>query len=220
MRKKLIIVGAGADSRNLAELVSEQSREWTLLGFLDDDPAKHGTKINGVPVLGKIKDAINYVNCYFVVLIGNYSDYFIRKRCVTSLPIGLENYATIVHSSAWVSKWANIGRGSAIYPGTTVMANAEIGNHVFIASKTNIGHDTVIGDYTSMSAMVGVAGRVVVGEGCIIGISSSIREGVTVGEWSIVGMGSVVVSDVPPYHVVAGNPARILKKLDPAKFHL
>ncbi len=45
-----------------------------------------------------------------------------------------------------------------------------------------------------------------------IGQNSFILKGVTVGEGAIVGVNSVVVSDVPPYSVVMGNPARVVIK--------
>lgn len=220
MAKNLIIIGASGDGRNVAEIVAEMSHEWHLLGFLDDDPKKQGAEINGIPVLGKIASIDMYADCYFVVLVGDPKDYFVKKRLVNRLGIDELKFATIIHPSAWVSRHASIGRGSVILPGVTIMANAEIGNHVFVASKTNIGHDTKIGDYVLISALAGISGNVVIEEGCYIGIGSSIREGVTIGKWSIVGMGSVVVSDVPPYHVVVGNPAKILRKLEPTKFQL
>ena len=50
-----------------------------------------------------------------------------------------------------------------------------------------------------------------------IGSNATILCGITIGEGAIVGAGSVVTKDVPPYTVVAGNPARILRKLDPGK---
>jgi acetyltransferase-like isoleucine patch superfamily enzyme len=48
-----------------------------------------------------------------------------------------------------------------------------------------------------------------------IGFDACVLPGVTVGEGSIVGAKSVVVESVPPFTVVAGNPARIIRKLDP-----
>lgn len=220
MTKNLIIVGAGGDGKNFADMISEMNKEWNLLGFLDDDPKIQGAKINGIPVLDKIANIGLYADCYFVVLVGNPENHSIKKRLVKALGIDQGRFATIVHPTAWVSKHASIGNGTVIYPGVTIMANTEIGNHVFVASKTNIGHDTKIGDYVLMSALVGISGNVVIEEGCYIGIGSSIREGVTIGKWSVVGMGSVIVSDVPAYHMVAGNPARTLKELDSAQFRL
>ena len=46
-----------------------------------------------------------------------------------------------------------------------------------------------------------------------IGFNSIVLKGVTIGEGSVVGAGSVVTHDVPPYTVVAGNPARVIKEV-------
>jgi len=46
-----------------------------------------------------------------------------------------------------------------------------------------------------------------------IGFNSIILKGVTIGEGSIVGAGSVITKDVPPYTIVAGNPARMIREI-------
>jgi acetyltransferase-like isoleucine patch superfamily enzyme len=48
-----------------------------------------------------------------------------------------------------------------------------------------------------------------------IGFDVCVLPGVTIGEGSIVGARSVVTADVPPFTIVAGNPARIIRKLEP-----
>lgn len=53
-----------------------------------------------------------------------------------------------------------------------------------------------------------------VGEDCWIGGGSIVLPGVRIGRGSTVGAGSVVTKDVPPFHVVAGNPARIIRKIE------
>jgi len=55
-------------------------------------------------------------------------------------------------------------------------------------------------------------GKVIIEDGCDIGVGTIILTGVKVGEGSIVGAGSVVTKDVEPYIVVAGNPAKFLRK--------
>lgn len=47
-----------------------------------------------------------------------------------------------------------------------------------------------------------------------IGAGSIILPGITIGECSVVGAGSVVTKDVPPYTVVVGNPAKVLRKIE------
>ena len=55
-------------------------------------------------------------------------------------------------------------------------------------------------------------GKVIVEDGCDIGVGAIILPGVKIGECSIVGAGAVVTEDVEPYTVVAGVPAKFLRK--------
>lgn len=55
---------------------------------------------------------------------------------------------------------------------------------------------------------------VYIGRGAWIGARSIILKGVTIGEGAIVGAGSVVTRDVPPWHVVAGNPAKVVREIE------
>ncbi len=50
-------------------------------------------------------------------------------------------------------------------------------------------------------------------KGASIGSSATILAGVTIGENAIIGAGAVVTKDVPPSSIVAGNPARVLRKI-------
>ena len=88
----------------------------------------------------------------------------------------------------------------------------EIGNDVFIGPKVNlitINHDE---NPDNRSATYGR--RIVIEDKVWIGINSTILPGVRIGYGAIVGAGSVVTKNVEPMTIVAGNPARVIKKIE------
>ena len=56
-----------------------------------------------------------------------------------------------------------------------------------------------------------MGGEIHIGEDCWLGGNVIVLPGITIGQGCTIGAGSVVTKDVPPYKVVAGNPARIIK---------
>ncbi len=60
-------------------------------------------------------------------------------------------------------------------------------------------------------------GAITIGDGVWIGSNAMVLPGVTIGEFAVVGANTVVRSDVPPFAVVAGNPAQVLLTKDPER---
>lgn len=56
-----------------------------------------------------------------------------------------------------------------------------------------------------------IVGRIEIGADAFLGARAMILPGVTVGEGAVVGAGAVVAKDVPPWMIVVGNPAKVLK---------
>ena len=57
-------------------------------------------------------------------------------------------------------------------------------------------------------------GHIEIGDNVFIGVKSSILKNVTIGNRSVVAANAVVIKDVPPFTIVAGNPAKIMKRYD------
>jgi virginiamycin A acetyltransferase len=67
-------------------------------------------------------------------------------------------------------------------------------------------------DFYSFPTPLGTNGDITIGNDVWIGINATILSGVTIGDGAVIGANSLVVSDVEPYTIVAGNPARMVRK--------
>jgi 2,3,4,5-tetrahydropyridine-2,6-dicarboxylate N-acetyltransferase len=105
---------------------------------------------------------------------------------------------------------AVINIGSVIGEGTMIDMNAVLGGRATVGKNCHIGAGTVLAGVVEPAS----ATPVIVEDGVLIGANCVVLEGVRVGKGSVVAAGSVVVEDVPEGVVVAGTPAKIIKKKD------
>jgi acetyltransferase-like isoleucine patch superfamily enzyme len=118
-----------------------------------------------------------------------------------------------------------IGEGQGVFIHDGVYIGRDVNIHT--ASKIVISKNCVISDYVYMSTLAhGIdpeqgpilsqpdidKGSIVLCENVFLGFNTKIMPGVTLGEWTIVGTGAVVTRSFPGYCIIAGNPARIIKK--------
>lgn len=218
--RDLLIVGAGGFARETAaaiEAVNAVTPTWRLHGFLDDDPALHGTRRVGLPVLGGTELVHQLSEAAVLVCVGNPGNYRSRQRLVDRLGLPSQRYATIVHPAARIGAGCVLGPGSVLLAGVDLTAEVSVGAHVAVMPQVVLTHDDVVEPFATIASGVRLGGGVVLGEGCYVGAGALVREGVTVGAWSQLGMGSVVLRDVPAGQVWVGNPARFLRPVsDPA----
>ena len=119
---------------------------------------------------------------------------------------------------------AQIGTFVEIQKDSFIGSRVRVQSHTFVCSGVRIEDDVFIGHHVTFvndrypSAKTARSGtwkmeKTTVQKGASIGSGATILCGVTIGEGAVVGAGSVVTRDVPPGTVVAGNPARVLRKL-------
>jgi len=111
-----------------------------------------------------------------------------------------------------------IGDYCLICPGVRI-SSAEsiiIGNNCMLAGSAFITDADWHGTYDRVTT-IGVTGPVRIRDNVWLGDRVTVCKGVTIGENSIIGTGSVVVRDIPPNVIAAGNPARVMRELDPEK---
>ncbi len=143
-------------------------------------------------------------------------------------PVEIGDYATIIAApdgKVRLSVWpASPGKGSIrigsyglICPGVRIGSAQEvvIEDNCMIASRAYITDCDWHGLYDRLA--IGRSEPVRLDPNVWIGDSAIVCKGVRVGENSIVGAGAVVVNDIPPNAVAVGNPARVVKQLDPSR---
>lgn len=185
--------------------------DYRLVGFISDAPVRDAY----VALAGEIlaRDALaRYPDARVLAVPGSAVTYLQRRQVIESLGVEPDRWARVIHPRATVSASARIGRNVLIMAGAVITSNAVIGDHVCILPNTVIHHDSRIGDWTLIGSNVTVAGGTSIGENCYVGSGSSIMNGLRIGDRTLVGLGSCVIRDTPPDSVVAGSPARPLRK--------
>lgn len=212
--RDLVIVGAGGFARETAcavHAINEVRPAFRLRGFLDDNPALHGTYRAGIPVLGGLDAIADLPDTAVVVCVGNPRDYAARERVVARLDLPTDRYATIRHPTASVAPDCLVGPGSVLLAQVALTASVTMGAHTAVMPQAVLTHDGVIGRYATIASGVRLGGGAVIEDGAYLGAGALIRESVRVGAGSLVGMGSVVLHDIPAKQVWAGTPARYLR---------
>lgn len=210
--KDIFIIGAGGVGRETAQLIEDInliSRDWNILGFIDDNPSIHGILINGYEVVG----GSEYLNSYnrYAYAVCTISNPKIKKLALSKIHNKKVSYANLIHPTAIISKSAKLGMGLIIQAYCIVSTNVSVGNHVQLNPQCGIGHDSIINDFSSLYWNVNISGNVIIDEGCVLGTKTTVIQGLKVGAWSIVGASATIINDMPSGCTAVGTPAKPIK---------
>lgn len=147
-------------------------------------------------------------------------EYDRRNSAIPMLDI--RNIEARIEPGAIIRERVSIGKNAVIMMGAVINIGAEIGEGTMIDMNAVVGARGKIGRNCHVGAGAVIAGvleppsktPVILGDNVLIGANAVVLEGVKIGSGSVVAAGSVVTEDVEDGVVVAGTPARVIKRVD------
>jgi tetrahydrodipicolinate N-acetyltransferase len=161
-------------------------------------------------------------------LYSKYKEHIISYRIEnnrrnSAIPLAdLSKYNARIEPGAIIRDLVEIGDNCVIMMGAVINIGAVIGERTMIDMNTVVGGRAIVGKNCHIGAGAVLAGvveppsaePVIIGDDVLIGANAVVLEGVKVGKGAVIAAGSIVVKDVESYTVVAGVPAKLLKKVD------
>ena len=210
--KPLLLIGGGGHCQSVIEVAESCGR--TIHGILDV-PSEVGKEVLGYPVIGTDAEMAHYVDtCEFVVTVGFIKDPALRIRLYNQVLENGGKLAILIAPTAYVSRHAQIGKGTVVMHHAFVNAGAEVGENVILNTFCNVEHGVRIGHQCHISTGVMVNGDCNVGNNCFIGSQSVLANGVSICDDVLVGAGSFVRKSILKPGVYSGNPAILKIKIN------
>jgi sugar O-acyltransferase (sialic acid O-acetyltransferase NeuD family) len=208
-KQNLILVGGGGHCKSVID--TAESSGYNILGILDT-ANNVGKSICGINIIGTDDEMTMYVNdASFIISTGCIKDFSLRLRLYRKVKQVGGIFATVIASTAHVSKHAFVGEGTVILHQSCVNADANIGVNCIINTFANIEHDVQIGNHTHISTGVMLNGGCIIGESVFIGSQSTIKQGVHISDNITIGASSYVNNDICEAGTYIGIPVRKIK---------
>ncbi|QCX32954.1 2,3,4,5-tetrahydropyridine-2,6-dicarboxylate N-acetyltransferase [Caloramator sp. E03] len=211
----------------IARYIKEAKKTTPVRAYIDGD--LKGIKDDKIEIFGDNS---------FYILFGEHGDIdeFIKNnkdkikkfkvdfdRRNSAIPmLDIRNVDARIEPGAIIREGVTIGKNAVIMMGAVINIGAEIGEGAMIDMNAVVGARGKIGKNVHVGAGAVIAGvleppssePVVIEDDVLIGANAVILEGVRVGKGSVVAAGSVVTENVESGVVVAGTPAKVIKRVD------
>lgn len=212
MTKDIFILGFGEFTPVCIDLATNCG--YSAAGIYYHDSSLTGRHCHGIRIIGSYDDLFSQGNLdgrLFMLSMGNGS---IRAKLFERIRALGGGIPTLIHPTAEVSQFASVSEaGVQIGPFSLIQAESCIGEDTMILSHVNISHTASIGSHCLVSGHSSIGTGTHIGNYVEIGMGAiaAPHKVKVIGDNSVVGAGSVLVSDVPPNSVVAGNPAKVIR---------
>jgi len=207
--KKLYIVGSGGFSKQvieIVEIINKKQEIYEIEGIIDDDKSMLGKKVFGYKVIGTtnhLNEISKKEKSYAVIAISNGR----VKEKISKILLNI-NYINLIHPSAVISDYTNIGQGNVICGGVIINPDCIIGDHCHINIGSTFGHDVTLDNYVTIMPGSNISGNVNIKCKAMIGTGSVIIQGLEIGSETKIGAGAVLTKNAYNKNTYVGVPAK------------
>lgn len=214
--------------KQIAELISKSRKKTPAKVYIQGDFNEENFKSLGFQAFGEGR---------FWILVGDYplierwmeenrdkiKDHYVEIDArYSALPLlDLSKVEARIEPGAIIREGAQIGKDCIIMMGAVINIGAEVGQRTMIDMNAVIGARAIVGKNCHIGAGAVIAGvleppskkPVTIESNVFVGANAVVLEGVRIGKGSVVAAGAVVLEDVSPGLVVAGIPAKVIRRV-------
>ena len=211
MISPLVLIGGGGHCASSIEVI-ESTGGWKIAGIVDVIE-RQAEYILGYKVIGTDDDLPSLAESFktAIITIGQIKSAKTRKLLYSKAVNAGFSMATIIASTARVSRFAALGAGTIVFHKAFINSRAIVGSNCIINTGAIVEHDATIGSHCHISTGAIVNGGCWIGEGCFVGSGATLKNNVTIGDNIVIGIGAVVVQDLTEAGIYIGCPAKRIK---------
>lgn len=197
----IVVLCAGGHARVLIEAL--RSRGVVPRALTDLDPARLGTRMGGVEIIGSDEQVTTMPSGDTELAngLGNRASRsgsglgprraLFERFCALGY-----RFPVITHAASTVASDAVLKAGAQIMAQAVVQPNAKVGCNVIINTGAIVEHDCWVGDHAHVAPGAILCGGVTIGEDVHVGAGAVVLNGLTIGRGAVVAAGAIVTADV------------------------